>query len=118
VTPHALHELFLTGEVFDARRAAAMGLLTAAVAAEALEAHVQRYTDMLVRGGPQALAATKALLRNPPSGSLHEELAQLGELSARHFASAEGQEGMRARAEHREPAWVRGVAVADGGPPQ
>ncbi|KAE8765570.1 enoyl-CoA hydratase-related protein [Georgenia thermotolerans] len=107
VAPHALHELFLTGEAFDARRAVAIGLLTAAVAAEALDAEVRRYADLLVRGGPDALAATKALLREAPTGPLTAvELTGLGELSARHFASVEGQEGVRARAERREAAWV------------
>ena len=107
VAPHALHELFLTGAAFDARRAVAIGLLTAAVPAEALDAEVRRYADLLVRGAPDALAATKALLREAPAGPLTAaELAGLGELSARHFASAEGQEGMRARAERREAAWV------------
>ncbi|GAA1649150.1 enoyl-CoA hydratase/isomerase family protein [Georgenia ruanii] len=108
VAPHALHELFLTGEPFDARRAVAIGLLTAAVAGETLDAEVRRYADLLVRGAPDALAATKTLLREAPAGPLTAaELAALGELSARHFASAEGQEGMRARAERRDAAWVR-----------
>jgi methylglutaconyl-CoA hydratase len=35
-----------------------------------------------------------------------EDFASMLALSARHFASAEGQEGIRAFAEKRKPSWV------------
>ncbi|APU16928.1 MULTISPECIES: enoyl-CoA hydratase-related protein [Actinoalloteichus] len=108
----AAHELFLTGETFDAARAVDIGLLNSAVAAEDLDAEVSRMTRMLAAGGPAALAATKAMLRSPRSGRLTEEFADMLALSARHFAGAEGQEGMRAFAEKRPPSWV----PADGPP--
>ncbi|MCP2260833.1 methylglutaconyl-CoA hydratase [Streptoalloteichus tenebrarius] len=104
--PRAAHELFLTGEKFDARRAVEIGLLNSAVGADELDAEVRRYTDMLALGGPNALAATKAMLRRAPASSLAEDFADMLELSARHFASEEGQEGIRAFAEKRSPSWV------------
>ncbi|GAA2834282.1 enoyl-CoA hydratase-related protein [Crossiella cryophila] len=104
--PRAAHELFLTGEKFDAARAAAIGLINSAVAADALESEVRRYTDMLALGGPTALAATKAMLRRSPASGLGEDFADMLELSAEHFASAEGQEGIRAFAEKRPASWV------------
>ncbi|SHF42979.1 enoyl-CoA hydratase family protein [Streptoalloteichus hindustanus] len=104
--PRAAHELFLTGEKFDARRAVEIGLVNAAVAADALDAEVRRYTDMLALGGPRALAATKAMLRRERATGLAEDFADMLELSARHFASEEGQEGIRAFAEKRSPSWV------------
>jgi methylglutaconyl-CoA hydratase len=105
--PRAAHELFLTGETFDARRAAAIGLLNSAVPADALDAEVARYVEALRMGAPGALAATKALLggRERPA-ALEEQFAEMLELSARHFAGAEGQEGIRAFAEKRPPAWA------------
>jgi methylglutaconyl-CoA hydratase len=105
--PRAAHELFLTGETFDAARAAAVGLVNAAVPAEQLDAEVARRVEMLRLGAPQALASTKALLRRPPEPDLETAFAAMQELSARHFASAEGQEGMAAFAEKRRPAWAR-----------
>ena len=66
--PRAAHELFLTGEKFDARRAVAIGLLNAAVPADRLDAEVGRYTGMLALGGPTALAATKDMLRRARAG--------------------------------------------------
>jgi methylglutaconyl-CoA hydratase len=106
----AAHALFLTGETIDAPRAAAVGLIDAAVPPDRLDTEVARYVDMLRRGAPGALAATKALLHHPPGadhpGDLDAAFAAMQELSARHFASAEGQEGMAAFAEKRPPSWA------------
>ena len=104
--PRAAHELMLTGETFDADRAAAVGLVNVAVDADGLDAEVARYVDMLARGGPHALAATKALLRRDRSEHLQQDLEAMLELSAEFFASDEGQEGMTAFAEKRSPSWV------------
>ena len=104
--PRAAHELFLTGETFGAGRAVAIGLVNAAVPADRLDAEVARYVGLLRQGAPGALGATKALLRHPPGGDLDTAFAAMSDLSARHFASAEGQEGMAAFAEKRPPNWV------------
>lgn len=106
--PRQAHELFLTGETFDARRAVSIGLLNSAVPAGELDAEVARYTGMLVLGGPKALAATKEMLQTTRAATMAEDFTAMLALSAHHFASAEGQEGMRAFAEKRKPAWVPG----------
>lgn len=100
------HELFLTGETFDARRAVDIGLLNSAVDANDLDAEVARYTDMLALGAPGALAATKEMLRKPRPSDMGTDFAEMLTLSAEHFAGAEGQEGIRAFAEKRHPSWV------------
>lgn len=107
--PRPAHELFLTGEVFGAHTAAQLGLINSAVPGFDLDTEVARYVGMLRRGAPGALAATKELLRGEPAG---DRFAAVLELSARSFAAAEGQEGMRAFAERRPPSW----AVEPGGP--
>jgi len=104
--PRAAHELFLTGEKFDAGRAVEVGLLNAAVPADRLDAEVARYTGMLALGGPTALAATKDMLRRARAADLADDFADMLELSAGFFAAAEGQEGIRAFAEKRKPNWV------------
>jgi methylglutaconyl-CoA hydratase len=104
--PRAAEELMLTGETFDADRAAAIGLLNRAVDPDALDSEVTRYADMLARGGPRALAATKAMLRRTPAQDMAADLDAMLRLSAEFFASEEGQEGMTAFAEKRSPAWV------------
>ncbi|HWO67760.1 MAG TPA: enoyl-CoA hydratase family protein [Umezawaea sp.] len=104
--PRAAHELFLTGEAFDAARAKDIGLVNAAVPADELDAEVRRYTDMLALGAPGALAATKRMLQEPRPSNLGEVFADLLELSAKHFGGPEGQEGIAAFVEKRKPSWV------------
>ena len=106
LAPRAAAELYLTGDVFDGTRAAEVGLVTAAVPADELEAAVARYCDSLVRGGPLALAGTKELLRRTGAGPIRTELAELSERSAGYFRSAEGVEGVTAFREKRPAAWV------------
>jgi methylglutaconyl-CoA hydratase len=105
--PRAARELLLTGEPFDATRAVAIGLLTRAVPAAGLDDEVARTVGLLRQGAPQALRATRALLRRsgPPAPDAEAYAAMLT-LSERHFASAEAHEGMTAFAEKRPPAWA------------
>ncbi|MFC5287511.1 enoyl-CoA hydratase-related protein [Actinokineospora guangxiensis] len=104
--PRAAHELFLTGEKFDAHRAVEIGLLNAAVPANKLDDQVEYYTDMLALGGPNALSATKAMLRRQRPSDMSSDFADMLALSARHFASEEGQEGISSFAEKRPARWV------------
>jgi methylglutaconyl-CoA hydratase len=97
----AARELFLTGEVFDGRRAAALGLVNSAV--KDVDAEVARYVELLLRGGPTALAATKDVLRQRPGVADFPELVALSE---RFFGATEGQEGIAAFREKRPPNWI------------
>jgi methylglutaconyl-CoA hydratase len=101
----AAHELFLTGEGFDAARAAEIGLVNRCVPAETLDAEVDRFVDLLTQGAPGALDGTMRLLRRP-RGDLAGDLAALTTISAGFFAGPEAQEGMAAFREKRPPAWV------------
>jgi methylglutaconyl-CoA hydratase len=109
LTSRAATELYLTGEPFDAVRAAAAGLVTHAVPRAELDEVVERYASSLLRGGPQALVAAKALTRRPMSANIRDDLAELTDLSVRFFTSGEGREGVRAFAEKRDPAWLAGA---------
>ena len=103
--PRAAHELFLTGETFDAARAVEVGLLNRCVPAETLDAEVGRFVGLLHQGAPGALDGTKRLLRRP-RGDLRGDLAALTTISAGYFAGPEAREGMAAFREKRLPAWV------------
>jgi len=61
---------------------------------------------MLVLGAPGALAATKQVLRRVRPASMSEDIDAMLSLSAEHFAGDEGQEGIAAFAEKRQPSWV------------
>ncbi|MGI5288832.1 enoyl-CoA hydratase-related protein [Nonomuraea polychroma] len=104
--PRAAAEYFLTGEVFDASAAAEIGLLSRAVPEEELDATVAHYAAMLIKGGPEALAITKRLLREVPQLSFEEGLRRMTELSAERFTSEEGQEGIAAFWDKRPPRWA------------
>lgn len=105
VSPHALYRLFLSGDTFDARYAAEIGLLSGVAPAAELEDHLHRLVESLILAGPQAWAATKRLLRSD-APSIAADLAAMQDLSADYFRSAEAAEGIRAYAERRRPAWA------------
>ncbi|HEY5422862.1 MAG TPA: enoyl-CoA hydratase-related protein [Ilumatobacteraceae bacterium] len=89
---------YLTGEVFDTATALDMGLVTHV--SDYVPATVDKLCRDLLLGGPNALAATKQLLRRP------HDMAELQALSESLFISDEGREGMAAFAEKRPPRWV------------
>ena len=103
MVPHLAHRLMLTGEVFGADVAAAGGLVDLTVPDDEVDATVAAQVTALAAGAPAALAETKRLLR---SDGLRGSFDELQELSARYFASEEGQEGIAAFREKRPARWV------------
>ncbi len=99
-------ELFLTGERIEARRAAEVGLITRAVAPGMLDAEIAALTTALVRGGPNALAAAKSLVRKVPAMEREAAFEWTAERSSQLFRSDEAAEGMASFRERRDPSWV------------
>ena len=87
---------FLTGETFDGNAAAAMGLVTSAVAEDDLDAEVARVCATLVTGHPQGLRETKELLGRHLVANIDENGADLARLSARLFGTTEARDAMLA----------------------
>jgi methylglutaconyl-CoA hydratase len=106
ISARAGMEYFLTGETFDAARAAEIGLVNRAVPDDALDAEVERYLDMLRLGAPGALADAKTLVRTVPGMDQAAAFEAMSRLSIQRFASDEGAEGMRAFLEKRRPRWA------------
>ena len=100
---HVAHRLMLTGEVFDASTAAAGGLVDLVAPDDAVSEVVAGQVRALAAGAPTALAETKRLLR---AGAPALRFDELLELSARFFASEEGQEGIASFREKRPARWV------------
>ncbi|MDQ6909113.1 MAG: enoyl-CoA hydratase-related protein [Chloroflexota bacterium] len=98
--------LFLSAERFDAARAKEIGLVHAVVHAEELDAAVARQTEMLLQGGPHALAAAKELVQELPGMTDGEQRAYTATLIASLRTSPEGQEGLHAFLDRRPPAWT------------
>jgi methylglutaconyl-CoA hydratase len=99
-------ELFLCGERVSAERVRAAGMINAVVPADGLDAAVSHWVGLLRRGGPEALAGTKQLLRRIPTMSRSDGYAWAAQLSGEFFRSDEAREGMTALLQRRPPAWA------------
>jgi methylglutaconyl-CoA hydratase len=93
----AARRYFLTGERFGAEVALRIGLVHE-VAPE-LDQAVEAVVEALLAGGPEAARAAKRLVRERPEG------IDTARIAAERRTSSEGQEGLRAFLEKREPSW-------------
>jgi enoyl-CoA hydratase/carnithine racemase len=93
----AARRYFPTGERFGVETALRIGLVDEI--AEDADAAVAAVVENLLAGGPEAVRAAKRLARKRPSG------LDTAEIAAGRRTSDEGQEGLRAFLEKREPAW-------------
>lgn len=106
LTPGATRRLFLTGEVFDAQLALGLGLVAAVAPAEQLDEQVDTWVRLLLRNGPEAMAAAKILVATASGLSFEEGLERMPDWIAERRASAEAREGVSAFLEKRSPAWA------------
>ncbi|MDH4566935.1 gamma-carboxygeranoyl-CoA hydratase [Pseudomonas sp. BN414] len=96
----------LSAERFSGERARELGLLAECYPAEELDQALESWTANLLQNSPQAMSATKDLLREVGSGVLSPNLRRYTESAiARIRVSPEGQEGLRAFLEKRKPSW-------------
>ena len=86
----------LGGEVFTGADAVGMGLVTRAVPAEQLDAAVDAVCEALLRGAPQGLRETKALLTGELLDRIDARGEQMAAVSARLFGSEAAREAMLA----------------------
>lgn len=94
MTDRAAALTFLTGEVFDGRAAAQMGLVTKAVPEEDLNLEVDEVCAALAKGNPQGLRETKQLIGRPLVERIDAHGDDLAKLSARLFGSEEAKAAM------------------------
>ena len=98
-------ELFLTGARFDAARARTLGLVHAVVGEDQLDSTVDAYLTDLLAGAPGAVRAAKHLIAECCRRPANEAATICAEAIAERRASPEGQEGIRAFLEKRNPNW-------------
>jgi methylglutaconyl-CoA hydratase len=100
-----LCELFLLAEPIDATRARSMGLIHRVVPEGAVLEEAERLAGLILRGGPQAVRSTKALLAEFDS-STGDDVRVALEYHIRARVGGEAREGLAAFLEKREPNWT------------
>ena len=101
----AARELFLTARRFPAARAREIGLVHAVVPEAALDETVAEYLRDILSCAPSAIAAAKRLIRDVQGARPGEVVGLTTARIAEQRTSADGQEGMRAFLEKRQPNW-------------
>jgi methylglutaconyl-CoA hydratase len=105
IGPARATALFVTGSRIDAKRAHEIGLVERLVEPSDVDAAVGRVLDAILAGGPKAVNAAKRLVREVEGRPIDE----IADLTVKRIAeirvSDEGQEGLRAFLERRDPRW-------------
>jgi methylglutaconyl-CoA hydratase len=97
--------LFVTGERFDAELAREIGLVHKVVSGEGLDSAVEEKVGELLQGGSVAQATIKALLRRLETTEPMEAPGLTARVISELRTGEEGQEGLAAFLEKREPRW-------------
>ena len=97
---------FLTGEIFPAETALRIGLVHQIVEAPSLDTAVQSLVDSILKCSPQAVREIKKLTLSQAVMPFDQALEMCADTIARVRVSPEGQEGLRAFLEKRQPQWI------------
>jgi methylglutaconyl-CoA hydratase len=98
-------DLLLTGRLFTSEEAMGLGLVNEVVEAERLEARMLELVGVLKGNSPQALAATKRLLRTQNKVWLDATIAEALAANAEARGTHDFREGVAAFLEKRKPVW-------------
>lgn len=98
-------DLLLTGRIFEAAEADAMGLVNHVLEPEDLLPAAERLAGQLLENSPEALAATKRLLSANARLALDAELETAIQANADARLTGDFHEGIRAFLEKRAPVW-------------
>ena len=102
----AARRYFTTAERFNAQTAAQLGLVSEVVEEEELDNEIRKLVDALLTNSPAAIVAAKKLVFDVAGQKIDDQLiAFTCEQIADIRVSTEGQEGLTAFLQKREPAW-------------
>ena len=104
IGPGHARELFTSGRPFEAEEARSLGLVHRVVAPDDLDAAVAISVENFLACAPGAVAANKRLVRDLTASLA---LTDLPDRIAEARAGSEGQEGLAAFVEKRDPTWLR-----------
>jgi len=100
-------EMLLTGDFIDARTALDQGLVNRVTAPEALDAEVESLVQSILGKPRVAVAMGKALVYQQRELGMDAAYQLAGQAMAANMIDEAAQEGARAFAEKRAPAWKR-----------
>ena len=100
-------EMLLTGDFIDAPTALAQGLVNRVVPADALDAEVEQLVQSILQKPRVAVAMGKALVYQQRELGIDAAYQLAGQTMATNMMDGAAQEGARAFAEKRQPAWKR-----------
>jgi methylglutaconyl-CoA hydratase len=99
---------FTTAEVFSARRARRLGLLSEAVVEEELDSTIENLIEHILKNSPAAVRAAKQLVFDVQKQPISDELlAKTSEKIAELRVSEQGQEGLNAFLQKRQAKWIK-----------
>lgn len=100
-------EMLLTGDFIDAATALDQGLVNRVVPADALDAEIELLVQSILQKPRVAVAMGKALVYQQRELGLDAAYQLAGQAMAANMMDEAAQEGARAFAEKRQPAWKR-----------
>ena len=104
IGPRQARRLFLTAERFGAAEALDFQLVHQVAKPNDMDDAVEQQIGYLLKAGPEAIKACKALVPHPSNEQIESELTAL---IAKLRSSPEGQEGLSAFLAKRKPSWVK-----------
>lgn len=99
-------ELLLLGEIINADKALAMGLINRIVEKHQLQSETKKISDIIFHGAPGAIAETKNLIREMYPTNFTEDIKKGLQVHEMIRHSSEAKEGIAAFFEHRQPKWL------------
>lgn len=98
----------LTAEVFTARRARRLGLISEAVSEDQLDATIDQLSNTLLKNSPLAVSEAKVLINTVAGQPIDDAMRTLtSDWIARIRVSEQGQEGLNAFLHKRPPNWIK-----------
>ncbi|MBX9606899.1 MAG: crotonase/enoyl-CoA hydratase family protein [Gammaproteobacteria bacterium] len=105
IPPRIAMELALTGDMLDAERAAALGLVNIVTEPGQALAEARRLAARIIANAPLSVAVSKRVIVEQRDWPLNEMFARQQALTGPVIASEDAREGAAAFAEKRAPNW-------------
>jgi len=101
----SVRHMALNARPFDGREAVDLGLVSEAVAAEELDAAINKHVDLFLQCAPGAIADTKDWIRTIADNPKHDHLTASAKRLADRWEDPEAEEGLNCFFDRTKPRW-------------